>query len=75
MRYFVIIGSTPVRISFSGGGTDMPEYFNEFGGNVLTSTISKFTYAIFHPRYDDSFQAFSPDFEAHYKPTDRKSVV
>ncbi|WP_148702301.1 D-glycero-D-manno-heptose 7-phosphate kinase [Nitrosopumilus piranensis] len=65
----MIIGSTPVRISFSGGGTDMPEYFNEFGGNVLTSTISKFTYAIFHPRYDDSFQAFSPDFEAHYKPT------
>lgn len=65
----MFIGITPVRLSFAGGGTDMPEYFDEYGGNVISSTISKYTYSIFHPRYDSKFQAFSPDFEKHYKPT------
>ena len=53
----------PVRISFSGGGTDMPEYYNEFGGNVVTSTINHFTYVILNLRNDDLIQAFSSDFQ------------
>ena len=55
----------PVRISFSGGGTDMPEYYNEFGGNVVTSTINHFTYVILNLRNDDLIQAFSSDFQIH----------
>lgn len=58
-----------VRMSFAGGGTDMPEYYNEYGGNVITSTINQFTYAVIQHRHDQSFQAFSPDFQKHYKPT------
>jgi len=60
------IGVTPVRISFAGGGTDLPEFFNNFGGNVVATTISKFTHVIIHPRFDKSFQSFSPDFQKHY---------
>ena len=30
LKIFVIIGIAPVRISFAGGGTDMPEFFNEY---------------------------------------------
>ncbi len=37
----MIIAQTPVRISFFGGGTDFPEYFNRFGGAVLSTTIDK----------------------------------
>ena len=53
----MIVGITPVRISFAGGGTDMPEYYKEFGGNIISSTISQFTYAIIQFRNDNSFQA------------------
>ena len=40
----MIISKTPVRISFFGGGTDYPEYFNEYGGCVLSTTINKYVY-------------------------------
>ncbi len=40
----MIISQTPVRVSFFGGGTDFPEYFNRHGGAVLSTTIDKFVY-------------------------------
>lgn len=40
----MIITRTPFRISFFGGGTDYPEYFNEHGGAVLATTIDKYCY-------------------------------
>lgn len=40
----MIISQTPVRVSFFGGGTDFPEYFNRFGGAVLSTTIDKYVY-------------------------------
>ena len=63
------VGMVPLRISFSGGGTDMPEYFENFGGNVISTNINLFTYVIINPRHDDSFQAFSSDFEMHQTKT------
>ncbi len=35
---------TPFRMSFLGGGTDFPQYFNEYGGCVLSATFNKYTY-------------------------------
>lgn len=40
----MIISQTPVRVSFFGGGTDFPEYFNRYGSAVLSTTIDKFVY-------------------------------
>jgi D-glycero-alpha-D-manno-heptose-7-phosphate kinase len=37
----MIITSTPLRISFFGGGTDYPIWFREHGGSVLSTTIDK----------------------------------
>lgn len=34
----------PVRVSFFGGGTDYPEYFNQHGGAVLATAIDKYSY-------------------------------
>ena len=59
------VGMTPVRISFAGGGTDIPEYYEKFGGNVISTNINLFTYVVVNPRKDDSFQAFSSDFQMH----------
>jgi len=63
----MFVGMAPVRLSFSGGGTDMPEYYERFGGAVISTNINLFTYLVINPRRDNSFQAFSSDFESHHK--------
>lgn len=40
----MIITKTPFRMSFFGGGTDMEEYFKEYGGSVLSTTFDKYCY-------------------------------
>lgn len=40
----MIISRTPFRISFFGGGTDYPVWYNEHGGAVLSTTINKYSY-------------------------------
>ena len=51
----MIISRTPFRISFFGGGTDLPVWFNEHGGSVLSTTIDKYCYITcrFLPPYFD----------------------
>ncbi|MBQ3045393.1 MAG: kinase [Clostridia bacterium] len=38
----MIISKTPVRMSFFGGGTDFPEFFNRHHGAVISTTIDKY---------------------------------
>ena len=40
----MIITRTPFRMSFFGGGTDMPEFFRENGGAVISTTFNKYCY-------------------------------
>jgi len=40
----MVITSTPLRISFFGGGTDYPVWYREHGGSVLSTTIDKNCY-------------------------------
>jgi D-glycero-alpha-D-manno-heptose-7-phosphate kinase len=40
----MIITSTPLRISFFGGGTDYPVWYREHGGSVLSTAIDKRCY-------------------------------
>lgn len=40
----MIISRTPFRVSFFGGGTDYPQWFNEHGGAVLATSIDKYCY-------------------------------
>ena len=40
----MIISRTPFRISFFGGGTDYPAWFQEHGGAVLATTINRYCY-------------------------------
>ena len=35
---------TPQRLSFAGGGTDLPDFYRTHGGAVLSSTINKYLY-------------------------------
>ena len=40
----MIITKTPFRMSFFGGETDMPSFFNEYGGAVISTTFDKYAY-------------------------------
>ena len=50
----MIITETPLRISFAGGGTDLPEYYRDHGGHIVSCGIDKYIYVIAKQRYDDA---------------------
>ena len=50
----MIISKTPLRISFVGGGTDLPSFYKKKDyGAVLNTTIDKYVYVIIKERFDD----------------------
>lgn len=50
----MIITQTPLRISFVGGGTDLPDYFRHNGGGAVISTaIDKYFFVIVKKRFDE----------------------
>ncbi len=57
----MLIGRSPVRISFAGGGTDLPAYYQEFGGATLSTAINKYFYTILGKRIDGRIQVISSD--------------
>jgi len=52
----VIISKTPFRISFLGGGTDLPAHYRRVGGAVLSTTIDKYMYVAVNPRFEDTLR-------------------
>jgi D-glycero-alpha-D-manno-heptose-7-phosphate kinase len=57
----MLIVRSPVRISFGGGGTDLPSYYERFGGAVLSTAINKYFYTILQKRTDGKIQVISSD--------------
>jgi D-glycero-alpha-D-manno-heptose-7-phosphate kinase len=58
----LIRARAPLRISFAGGGTDVPPFPEREGGCVLNATISKYTHGTLRPRRDHRVQIESLDF-------------
>ena len=52
----MIISRTPFRISFLGGGTDLPSFYNEEEGAVISTTIDKYMYITINDRFDESYR-------------------
>lgn len=57
----MLIVRSPMRISFAGGGTDLPAYYERFGGAVLSTSINKYFYTILGKRTDGRIQVISSD--------------
>jgi D-glycero-alpha-D-manno-heptose-7-phosphate kinase len=47
----MIIVRSPMRISLGGGGTDLPSYYQEYGGQVMAAAIDKYVYITIHQRF------------------------
>ena len=54
----MVITRTPLRISFAGGGTDLPEYFknSKEAGRVFSTTIDKYVYIMLNQKFDNKIR-------------------
>src|SRR5436190_18973731 len=52
----------PLRVSFAGGGTDVPPFPEREGGLVLSATINRYAYGALRPREDETITVESVDF-------------
>ena len=48
----MIISRTPLRVSFVGGGTDLPSFCTKERGAVVSTAIKKYVYIVIHPSFD-----------------------
>src|SRR6516165_1632818 len=52
----MIISQTPYRVSFAGGGTDLPAYYRREFGAVLSATIDQHMYVTLHRRFEPTIR-------------------
>jgi hypothetical protein len=50
----MIITKTPFRVSFCGGGSDMENFYEKYGGCVLSTSINKYCYISIHPYFNEN---------------------
>ncbi|HLD50390.1 MAG TPA: galactokinase [bacterium] len=48
----MIITRTPLRICLGGGGTDVKEYYENFGGYVVSAALNQYIYVVIHNSFD-----------------------
>ena len=53
----MIITRSPLRISLGGGGTDLPSYYRERGGFVISAAINKYIYITLHETFQQEIIA------------------
>ncbi len=63
----MLITRAPVRISFAGGGTDLPAYYQRHGGAVISTTIDKYFYVFLNVSGDETLQITSSDYRTFYR--------
>ena len=51
----MILTRSPLRISLGGGGTDLPSFYEKFGGFVLSAAIDKFVYVAVNQPFLDKY--------------------
>jgi D-glycero-alpha-D-manno-heptose-7-phosphate kinase len=62
-----LIARAPVRISLAGGGTDLPAYYAEYGGLVVSTSIDKYFYVFANLNGADSVQITSSDYHTYFR--------
>ena len=57
MNERMIISKTPLRITFVGGGSDLREYYSNYGrGAVLSAAINKYIYIVVNKKFDSDIR-------------------
>ena len=63
----MLISRAPVRISFGGGGTDLPSFYERYGGLVISTTINHYVYAILTTGSREAVQIVSADYHTFWR--------
>jgi D-glycero-alpha-D-manno-heptose-7-phosphate kinase len=63
----MLISRAPVRISFGGGGSDLPSFYERYGGLVVSTTINHYVYAIFTAGSQEAVQIVSADYRTFWR--------
>ncbi len=71
----MLIARAPVRISFAGGGTDLPAFFTRHGGAVVSATIDKYVYVILTVHGGPELQILSSDYRTFYRHTPGQALL
>lgn len=53
----MIVSRTPMRMSFVGGGSDLPSFYRRFGGAVVSTAIDKYMYITVNRKFDSGVRA------------------
>ena len=62
----MIIARSPLRVTLGGGGTDLPSYYERFGGFLIAAAIDRYVYITLH-------ENFTPDLIVKYSRLERVS--
>lgn len=71
----MIISQTPLRISFVGGGTDLPAFCNQEYGAVVSAAITSYTYITVNRRFDSSIRVAYSKTEIVDSPADLEHTI
>ncbi|MGD1056232.1 MAG: galactokinase [Solirubrobacteraceae bacterium] len=52
----VIFSRAPLRISLGGGGTDLPSYYSQYGGFLVSGAIDKYAYMLTHTTFQRRYR-------------------
>jgi len=52
----MIISRTPLRMSFVGGGSDLPSFYRKHGGAVISTAINKYVYVNVNKKFDSGIR-------------------
>ena len=63
----MLIVRAPMRVSLAGGGTDLASYYQQHGGEVLSTTIDKYFYVFLSPSEGHHLQVSSSDYRTFYR--------
>ncbi len=64
----MIITQTPLRVSIGGGGTDLPSYYERFGGFLISAGINRYIYNAIH-------KSFTPNYLIKYSKTEQVDAI
>jgi len=51
----MIIIRSPLRVTLGGGGTDLPSYYTQYGGFLISAAIDKYVYITIHKMFQQGY--------------------
>ena len=74
-RMSVIFSRAPLRVSLGGGGTDLPSYYRQHGGFLVSGAIDKYVYMLTHTVFQRRYRMKYSQFEEVDDPSEIRHPI